>query len=59
MPPPLFFNGMSVTNIGDFAQMNNCPSALASGASCTIAATFTPTMTGKRTAKIAVSDTAQ
>jgi len=52
---------MSGTNAGDFAQTNNCPispSTLASGATCTISVTFNPTATGKRTAKIAVTDSA-
>jgi hypothetical protein len=28
---------------GDFAQTNNCPTTLASGVSCAITVTFTPT----------------
>jgi hypothetical protein len=41
---------------GDFAQTNTCGKSLASGASCIITVTFTPTAKGKRTAAIAVSD---
>jgi len=41
---------------GDFAQTNTCGKSLASGASCFITVTFTPTATGKRTAAIVVSD---
>jgi hypothetical protein len=41
---------------GDFAQTNTCGKTLASGASCIITVTFTPTAKGKRTAAIAVSD---
>lgn len=40
---------MGVTNIysyGDFPQTNDCPPILASGASCTISVTFTPTQQG-------------
>lgn len=51
------------TNVGDFAfaATNTCPlssSALAAGASCTIAVSFTPSDVGTRTAKIAVNDDA-
>jgi hypothetical protein len=41
---------------GDFAQTNNCGSALASGASCTINVAFTPTQAGSRTATLSISD---
>ena len=41
---------------GEFAQTNTCGKSVASGASCFITVTFTPTATGKRTAAIAVSD---
>ncbi len=49
------------TNPSDFGQTNNCPispATLAGGSSCTITVTFTPTTAGKRTAKIAVNDSA-
>jgi len=49
------------TNPGDFSQTNNCPTSpntLAGGGTCTFTVTFTPTATGKRTAKIAVNDDA-
>jgi len=39
----------------DFSQTNTCTS-VASGASCFITVTFTPTATGKRSAAISVSD---
>jgi len=41
---------------GDFAQVNNCPTSLPPGASCSIAVTFTPTTTGARSANVSVSD---
>jgi len=50
------------TNAADFSQTNTCgtlPATLASGASCTITATFTPGDVGTRTAKIVVADTAK
>ncbi len=46
----------SVSVSGDFAQTNNCGSALSSGASCTISVTFTPTATGTRTGAISLTD---
>ena len=44
------------TNSGDFRQTNNCGSSLASGASCFVNVTFTPSAKGKRTASVSVSD---
>ncbi|HEY7834946.1 MAG TPA: choice-of-anchor D domain-containing protein, partial [Ktedonobacterales bacterium] len=51
--------GITGTNPGDFAQTNTCGSSLASGASCTISVTFTPSATGSRTANLNVSDNAE
>jgi hypothetical protein len=45
---------------GDFAEINTCPispSTLAPGATCSIAVTFTPAATGKRSGKIELTDT--
>ena len=47
---------ISGTNPGDFAQVNNCGSSLAPKAKCHIHVTFTPTVTGTRTAVINVAD---
>ena len=63
MSGPLTISSVQITgtNPGDFTQVNNCPvspSTLASGGNCTIAVTFKPTGTNKRTAKIVVNDTA-
>jgi hypothetical protein len=44
------------TNAGDFAEQNNCGNSVASGASCKIKVTFTPSQQGKRTADVSVSD---
>lgn len=44
------------TNPGDFAQTNTCGASVASGANCTISATFTPTATGSRSASVTISD---
>jgi hypothetical protein len=53
---------MGGTNSGDFAQTNNCllptNTVAPNGGSCTIAATFTPTSSGTRTAAISIADNA-
>jgi hypothetical protein len=41
---------------GDFAQTNDCPSALAVQATCTIQVTFTPTQPGTRTGAVQITD---
>jgi phospholipase C len=46
----------SVVATGDFAQTNNCVQGVASGASCTITVTFSPTAAGARTGSIMISD---
>jgi hypothetical protein len=48
----------SITVTGDFAQVNNCGTALAAGANCAVAVTFTPTATGARTGTLTVVDDA-
>lgn len=57
----LTVRGISLTGDADFAQTSTCPlapSTLAAGASCTISVTFRPTVTGSRSATLAVSDDA-
>ena len=52
---------LSITNIaagGSFAETNTCSSTLASGASCTINLTFTPTASGSVTGTLSVTDNA-
>jgi hypothetical protein len=50
---------ISGTNAGDFGTTNNCAgSVAASGGSCTISVTFTPTASGARAATLAISDNA-
>ena len=49
---------LSGTNAGDFAQTNNCPSSLNNGASCTVSVTFTPSVTGTRSASVTFTDNA-
>jgi Abnormal spindle-like microcephaly-assoc'd, ASPM-SPD-2-Hydin/Galactose oxidase, central domain/NHL repeat len=54
---PLTISGVSIT--GDFAiQTNNCTATLATGASCTILVTFTPTSTGSLTGVLTATDNA-
>jgi Beta-propeller repeat/Abnormal spindle-like microcephaly-assoc'd, ASPM-SPD-2-Hydin len=53
---------LNVSNIqiaGDFAEINNCPSALAPNSSCTLNVTFTPTVTGSRSGALTLSDNSQ
>jgi hypothetical protein len=53
---PLTLNSVSAS--GDFSAANACGSTVISGASCTIAVTFTPTVAGQRTGTLTVSDNA-
>ncbi len=47
------------TNAGDFARTGTCAAgAVAAGASCTLTATFTPTVAGARTASLSVASNA-
>jgi len=43
-------------NPGDFSEANTCGTSIASGASCTISVTFTPTAKNTRKALLAISD---
>jgi len=45
---PLTFNGLGISTSGDFAQSNDCGSALAPVTSCQVIVTFTPTVAGSR-----------
>jgi hypothetical protein len=42
----------------DFSQANNCGKSIAAGSSCTISISFKPTLSGARSANLAVSDNA-
>jgi hypothetical protein len=63
----LTFSNLTITgaNAGDFAQTNNCPGSLATGKSCTVHVTFTPSATaitnklGTRSAILELTDDAQ
>jgi hypothetical protein len=46
----------AATNPGDFAETNTCANSLASGATCSISVSFTPTAKNKRQAAMVISD---
>jgi FG-GAP-like repeat len=54
----LDISGITLTgpDPGDFAQSNNCPPTVASGGSCLITVTFTPTTQRLRTASVSITD---
>jgi len=52
------FSLTSIVASGDFGQSNNCGSAVAAGASCTVNVTFTPTVSGARSGSLTVTDNA-
>jgi hypothetical protein len=54
----LTFSGSGIATTGDFAQINNCGSALAPHTSCTITVRYTPTVTGPETGSVAVTSNA-
>ena len=51
---PLTFSGAGISTTGDFAQTNNCGSALAFGTSCQINVTYTPTVIGAENGSLSV-----
>ena len=51
---PLHLSG--IRDNGDFAQTNNCPAALAPGASCAVSVSFLPSTTGERDGYIVIAD---
>ena len=53
---PLTIGGLTTT--GDFSETNNCGSALAVGANCSIEVTFVPTAAGVRTGTVPIIDDA-
>ena len=54
----LTFSGSGIATTGDFAETNNCGAALAPQTSCTIAVTYTPTVTGAETGSVTVTSNA-
>lgn len=51
---PLTFSGSGISTTGDFAETNNCGSALAAGLSCQINVTYTPKVTGAESGSLSV-----
>jgi hypothetical protein len=51
-------NITSITPSGDFAVVSNCGSTVASGASCAVSVSFTPTAAGTRTGSLSFVDDA-
>jgi Cep192 domain 4/Beta-propeller repeat len=52
----LSITGISVT--GDFAETSQCGQAVSAGTQCAVNVTFTPTVTGKRTGMLVITDSA-
>jgi NHL repeat/Cep192 domain 4 len=55
---PLTFSGSGIATTGDFAQTNNCGSAVAPNTACTIAVTYTPTIVGSEMGTLTVTGNA-
>ena len=55
---PLTFSGSGIATSGDFAQTNNCGTAVAPNTACTIAVTFTPTISGSELGALTVTSNA-
>jgi subtilisin family serine protease len=49
-------NISSISVNGNYSQTNNCGTSLASGSSCTLNITFTPTSTGAHTGMLTIAD---
>ena len=47
-----------ISDPGVFEQTNNCPASLAAGSSCTISVTFAPSVAGKQTGTLTITDNA-
>lgn len=54
----LTISGISINNVTEFSQFNNCPATLAVGASCTIEVQFTPSAAGARTGTLTINSNA-
>ena len=55
---PLTFSGSGIATTGDFAQTNNCGTALPAGTSCQISVTYKPTVAGAETGSLVVPSNA-
>jgi hypothetical protein len=50
---PVSINGLQIT--GDYSEINNCPSPINGGTSCTITVVFTPTVAGVRSGTFTIT----
>jgi hypothetical protein len=55
VPLPVTAINISGTNPGDFSQTNTCGNSVAINGSCTISVTFTPTVSGARSATLTMA----
>jgi hypothetical protein len=51
-------NITTISSTGDFSQTNNCAASIASGGTCAIAVSFSPTAAGSRSGTLSVADDA-
>ncbi|MBB5869298.1 hypothetical protein F4553_002677 [Allocatelliglobosispora scoriae] len=58
-PGSIAVNISGVAVSGDFARTTTCGATLAPGATCTVSATFTPTVSGTRTGQLSIGSDAQ
>jgi hypothetical protein len=52
---PISSVSLGGTNSGQFARVNNCPSQVAAGQSCTVSVVFKPTSRGSKTATLKIT----
>jgi hypothetical protein len=55
---PITSIAVTGANVGAFGETNNCGVSLAAAATCSVSITFTPTVSGARSAAITITDTA-
>ena len=58
LPFSIISIGLTGTSAKYYAQTSDCPANLAAGATCTIGVTFTPTVTGSKSAKLTIATSA-
>jgi hypothetical protein len=57
-PTALSISGINIAPSGEFTESDNCGTSLAAGTSCNINVTFSPAVSGTRTATLTVTDNA-
>jgi hypothetical protein len=58
LPFSIISIGLTGTSAKYYAQTSDCPANLVAGATCTIGVTFTPTVTGSKSAKLSIATSA-